>query len=88
MGGCEPLALRCSDFISSRDAYIMEDLYTWCDTPACAYACMCLLKKLWKRWRLFGVVGADNGQHQIRVSRVACNHPCVCPCVRDNYCLK
>ena len=31
--------------ISIRDAYIMEILFTWCGTAACANTCMCLLTR-------------------------------------------
>ena len=43
---------------ASRDANIMEDLYTWCGTAACANACMCLLKSFTEKmafvWRCWG----------------------------------
>ena len=32
---------QCDARISSRDAYIMENSYTWCGTAACADTCMC-----------------------------------------------
>ena len=34
---------QCDGRISARDAYIIENLHTWCGMAACANTCMCLL---------------------------------------------
>ena len=48
---------QCGARISSRDAYITENLYTWCGTAANANTCMCLLTSamenmafVWRCW--------------------------------------
>ena len=49
---------QCGAQISSRDAYILENLYTWFGTAACANTCMCLLTRFMEKtafhWRCWG----------------------------------
>ena len=66
---------QCDGRISARDAYIIENLRTWCGTAGCANTCMCLLTSFMEKTAF--VWHCD--QHQIRVSRM------VSACVHDGY---
>ena len=66
---------QCGGRISARDAYIIENLHTWCGTATC----MCFMEKTAFVWHC--------DQHQIRVSRMVfmlctCVRACVRACVR------
>ena len=53
---------QCGAQISSRDAYIMENLYTWFGTAACANTCTCSLTEARPQLTLLFIASQNVGR--------------------------
>ena len=75
---------QCGARISSRDAYVMENLYTWCGTAACANVHVFTNKFYGKDGACLAVLERLMTNRPIRYAfREWCKHLCARVC--DNY---